>query len=158
MSFRFLKNGVGVGLIRLLDRIIFAIIGFDSKAKQEWSHRAGHMYCKGIYRENMIISSCLEPPGIEPEYLVCSITYWTSTLFVHTIAMVPQESPMLYDDYSAKDTCLLAFCVRSFTFPQSYCIKQILIMSHDCPGVKGQIFYIFSEGGHVAYQIKRNKV
>ena len=38
------------------------------------AHPGDYMFYKGLYRENMKKSTCLKPQGLEPRYLVFSIT------------------------------------------------------------------------------------
>ena len=52
-------------------------------------HAPGHMFYIGLYRGNVKKSSCLKPQGLEPWYLVYSITKWTSTKFVQILALGP---------------------------------------------------------------------
>ena len=49
-----------------------------------------HMFNIGLYRENVKKSSCLKLEGLEPWYLVYSITMWTSTKFVQIISLGPE--------------------------------------------------------------------
>ena len=52
------------------------------------------MFNIDLYRENVKKSSCLKPQGLEPCYLVCSITKWTSTKIVQIIALGPKMVPL----------------------------------------------------------------
>ena len=58
------------------------------------------MYYIGLYQENMkkiFWSETTRPRAsifsMEPRYLVCSITYWTSTKLIEIIPVVPKMVP-----------------------------------------------------------------
>ena len=57
---------------------------------QKWSRPRGHVFYIGLCGENMKKSFCLKPKGLEPLYVVCSIT---STKFVQIISHGPKMDP-----------------------------------------------------------------
>ena len=50
----------------------------------------GHMFYIGIilYRENMIFFSCLKPQGLEPWYLVWSLSVWVTCTDIRLIKLI----------------------------------------------------------------------
>ena len=67
-----------------------------------------------MYGENLKKSSYLKPYGPESSYLVCSITWWTSTKFVQVMPLEPKMAPPvghmfyrgLYREKMKKSYCL----------------------------------------------------
>ena len=56
--------------------------------------RRSHVLHRLIWWKTWKKSSCLKPDGLESWYLVCSITWWTSTKSVQNMPIGPKMAPL----------------------------------------------------------------
>ena len=67
--------------------ISFQVFSYDTSGDQDRPRPWGHKFEHGIKEGKIQNSSSLKLEGLELSYLVCSISLWTSTKFVHMMPL-----------------------------------------------------------------------